>query len=325
MIRKAVLPVAGFGTRCLPASKAIPKEMITVVDRPVIQHVVEEAVAAGIREIVLVTSTAKSAIENHFDTHAELEASLLAKGKHDLLESIRDIVPGDVNIISIRQGKPLGLGHAVLCARPIIGDDTPFAVLLPDVLVRPRALNGALNQDGSNDLSAMLKAFDHSGHAQLMVEQVPDEDVSRYGIVAPDHQAGSKRTGPTDILSAEGDDTRPPLNPQHRSLPICGVVEKPAADQAPSRLAVIGRYALPGEIFSLLANTAPGAGNEIQLTDAIDALIQKARVDAYLMQGFTHDCGHPLGYMEATLAYGLEHPDYGAAFKALLERYQSGA
>ncbi|EWH03116.1 UTP--glucose-1-phosphate uridylyltransferase subunit GalU [Halomonas sp. BC04] len=228
MIRKAVLPVAGFGTRCLPASKAIPKEMITIVDRPVIQYVVNEAVAAGIRDIVLVTHASKSAIENHFDKHFELEASLEAKDKQDLLDELRAIVPEDVNIISVRQPEPLGLGHAVLCARPVIGDDEPFAVLLPDVLVDDDGLE-------HNDLAGMIEAFEASGRSQLMVEEVPWENVHKYGIVDP--RGGAPSAG--------------------ESCPLNGVVEKPSRDEAPSNLAVIGRYILPGSIFALLAKTPP--------------------------------------------------------------------
>ncbi len=209
MIRKAVLPVAGFGTRCLPASKAIPKEMITIVDRPVIQYVVQEAVEAGIRDIVLVTHGSKSAIENHFDKHFELEASLEAKGKQELLEELRSIVPEDVNIISVRQSEPLGLGHAVLCARPVIGDDEPFAVLLPDVLVDDDGLE-------RNDLAGMIEAFDATGRSQLMVEEVPHELVYKYGIVAP-----------------EGE---PPAAGEAGAL--AGLVEKPKVEEAPSDLAV---------------------------------------------------------------------------------------
>lgn len=292
MIRKAVLPVAGFGTRCLPASKAIPKEMITIVDRPVIQYVVEEAVAAGIRDIVLVTHASKGAIENHFDKHFEMEASLEAKGKHELLEQLRSIVPDDVNIISVRQPEPLGLGHAVLCARPAIGDDTPFAVLLPDVLVDDEGLE-------RNDLGGMLDAFERTAHAQLMVEEVPHEMTRQYGIV----DTGGEVPGPGE------------------SRPLAGVVEKPPVDEAPSDLAVIGRYVLPGSIFALLAETPPGAGNEIQLTDAIEALRAREGVDAYRMSGKTFDCGHQLGYLEATLAYGRRHARYGQGFRELLARY----
>lgn len=292
MIRKAVLPVAGLGTRCLPASKAIPKEMITIVDRPVIQYVVEEAVAAGIRDIVLVTHTSKSAIENHFDKHFELEATLEAKGKWDLLEELRRIVPDDVNIISVRQPEPLGLGHAVLRARPVIGDDESFAVLLPDVLVDDEGLE-------QSDLAGMLDAFEATGRSQLMVEEVPWDSVDRYGIVAPERD-----------VPAVG-----------QSAPLTGLVEKPMREAAPSNLAVIGRYALPGAIFALLADTPPGAGNEIQLTDAIETLRAAEGVDAWRMSGQTFDCGQPLGYLEATLAYGRRHPRLGAGFRELLARY----
>ncbi|SHK03979.1 UTP--glucose-1-phosphate uridylyltransferase GalU [Halomonas caseinilytica] len=293
MIRKAVLPVAGFGTRCLPASKAIPKEMITIVDRPVIQYVVQEAVDAGIRDIVLVTHGSKSAIENHFDKHFELEASLEAKGKWELLEELRAIVPPDVNIISVRQSEPLGLGHAVLCARPVIGDDDPFAVLLPDVLVDDSDLSGG------NDLAGMVDSFEERGRSQLMVEEVPHDMVHKYGIVAPEGEAPEAGA----------------------ACSLAGVVEKPSRDEAPSDLAVIGRYVLPGRIFPLLAETPPGAGDEIQLTDAIETLRREEGVDAWRMRGRTYDCGHQLGYLEAILAYGRRHASYGAGFRELLTRY----
>ncbi|QEA39957.1 UTP--glucose-1-phosphate uridylyltransferase GalU [Pistricoccus aurantiacus] len=292
MIHKAVLPVAGFGTRCLPASKAIPKEMITVVDKPVIQYVVEEAVAAGIKEIVLVTHSSKSAIENHFDRNVELEASLEAKGKDALLEQVRHIIPDDVSIIAVRQHEPLGLGHAVLCARPVIGDNEPFAVLLPDVLVTDWGLE-------RNDLAGMIEAYDNGASAQIMVESVPRERVSQYGIV----DLGGK-------------------NPEAgQSVGLAGMVEKPAADEAPSTLAVIGRYLLPGSIFALLAQTPPGAGGEIQLTDAVDRLGQQQGVSAYRMRGETYDCGHALGYLEATLAFARRHPTLGEDFSRLLADY----
>lgn len=292
MIRKAVLPVAGFGTRCLPASKAIPKEMITIVDRPVIQYVVNEAVKAGIRDIVLVTHASKSAIENHFDKHFELEATLEAKNKQELLDELQSIVPDDVNIISIRQPEPLGLGHAVLCARPVIGDEEAFAVLLPDVLVDDEGLP-------RNDLAGMIDAYESTGRSQLMVEEVPWENVHKYGIVNPDGKP-----------PAAGESCR-----------LAGVVEKPSREEAPSNLAVIGRYVLPGSIFALLAETPPGAGNEIQLTDAIETLRQRDGVDAWRMNGKTYDCGHQLGYLEATLVYARRHPRFGEGFRELLSRY----
>ncbi|MCK2044106.1 UTP--glucose-1-phosphate uridylyltransferase GalU [Chromohalobacter sp. TMW 2.2308] len=291
MIKKAVLPVAGLGTRCLPASKAIPKEMITVVDKPVIQYVVEEAVAAGIKEIVLVTHSSKSAIENHFDKNFELEAMLEAKGKDELLAEVRNIVPEDVSIIAVRQPVALGLGHAVLCAQSVIGDD-PFAVLLPDVLVDA----GELSQ---NDLAGMIEAYDKSGQAQIMVENVPQEMTHKYGIVALEGEA-----------PAPGD-----------SASLTGMVEKPKVEEAPSSLAVIGRYLLPAAIFPLLAETQPGAGNEIQLTDALETLRQQQGAEAYRMRGNTYDCGHQLGYLEATLALAKRHPQYGEGFRSLLSRY----
>jgi len=292
MIRKAVLPVAGFGTRCLPASKAIPKEMITIVDKPVIQYVVEEAVAAGIKEIVLVTHSAKAAIENHFDKHFELEHQLKEKGKLDLLEQLKNIIPDDVTIVSVRQEEALGLGHAILCARPVIGDNEPFVVMLPDVLV------DATGKE-PNDLARMIEAYDESGDAQIMVENVAPEVAYKYGIV--------------DI---QGDDPQPG---QHAK--IKGMVEKPKTGTEPSTLAVIGRYLLPGHIFPLLADTKPGAGGEIQLTDAIDELRKEGHVDAYRMAGETYDCGFALGYLEATLFYGKRHPTLGEDFTALLKKY----
>ncbi|WP_458525744.1 UTP--glucose-1-phosphate uridylyltransferase GalU [Onishia taeanensis] len=292
MIRKAVLPVAGLGTRCLPASKAIPKEMITIVDKPVIQYVVEEAVAAGIKEIVLVTHSSKGAIENHFDKHFELETTLEAKGKHELLEELRNIIPDDVKIISVRQPEPLGLGHAVLCARPVIGDDEPFAVLLPDVLVDGHGL-------AQNDLAGMMTAYELSSQAQIMVENVPKEMTHKYGIV--DLKGDTPDAG--------------------NSAPMASVVEKPAVEAAPSTLAVIGRYLLPGAIFPLLAETQPGAGGEIQLTDAIDTLIAREGVEAFRMQGATYDCGHQLGYLEAILAFAKRHPKFGPGFQDLMQRY----
>ena len=290
MIRKAVLPVAGLGTRFLPASKAIPKEMITVVDKPVVQYVVEEAVAAGITEIVLVNHSLKKAIEDHFDVHYELEAELERKNKTALLEVVRGIVPPGVRVISVRQGRPLGLGHAVLCAREVIGD-APFAVLLPDVLVDAEGLTGG------NDLSRMLQAYEQHQAGQVMVQQVPMSRVDQYGVVSLSGAA-----------PAAG-----------QSVPMTGVVEKPKPADAPSDLSVVGRYVLPARIFELLATTAPGAGNEIQLTDAIAALIREQKVEAYRMMGATYDCGSKIGYLEATLRYGLRHPELGAPFRQLID------
>ena len=286
MIKKAVLPVAGLGTRFLPASKAIPKEMVTVVDRPAIEYVVKEAVAAGIEQIILVTHSSKASIENYFDRNFELETSLEQKKKYDLLAEITQIVPSHVSIVSVRQPQPLGLGHAVLCAKDIVGQDD-FAVLLPDVLVKANK--------AENDLSKMIARFNQTHAAQIMVEAVPENMVDQYGIV--------------DVLTApvEGE-----------SALMRGIVEKPAIGTAPSNLSVVGRYVLPAKIMQLLAETPKGAGNEIQLTDAIASLQLLEQVEAYRMQGQTFDCGSKLGYLKAVLHYGVAHPQLGAEFKALI-------
>jgi len=283
MIKKAILPVAGLGTRFLPASKSIPKEMVTVVDRPAIEYVVREAVEAGIEQIILVTHSSKASIENYFDRNFELETTLEHKKKFDLLKEITDILPKHVSVVSVRQPQPLGLGHAVLCAKDIVGDEA-FAVLLPDVLVK--------NQTSDNDLSLMIQRFEQSQAAQIMVEAVPDNLVDQYGIVD------------VAVTPNEGE-----------SIKMQGIVEKPAVGTAPSNLSVVGRYILPAQIMALLENTPRGAGNEIQLTDAIAALQQSEAVEAYRMKGQTFDCGSKLGYLKAVLHYGIEHPKLGADFK----------
>ena len=287
MIKKAILPVAGLGTRFLPASKSIPKEMVTVVDRPAIEYVVKEAVAAGIEQIILVTHSSKASIENYFDRNFELETTLENKKKFDLLKEITDILPKHVSVVSVRQPKPLGLGHAVLCAKDIVGNEA-FAVLLPDVLVK--------NQAAENDLSLMIQRFDQSQAAQIMVEAVPDHLVDQYGIVD------------VAVTPNEGE-----------SITMQGIVEKPAVGTAPSNLSVVGRYILPAQIMGLLADTPRGAGNEIQLTDAIAALQRSETVEAYRMKGQTFDCGSKLGYLKAVLHYGIEHPKLGAEFKGLIQ------
>ena len=287
MIKKAILPVAGLGTRFLPASKSIPKEMVTVVDRPAIEYVVREAVEAGIEQIILVTHSSKASIENYFDRNFELETTLEQKKKFDLLKEITDILPKHVSVVSVRQPQPLGLGHAVLCAKDIVGDEA-FAVLLPDVLVK--------NQSCDNDLSLMIQRFEQSQAAQIMVEAVPDHLVDQYGIVD------------VAVTPNEGE-----------SITMQGIVEKPAAGTAPSNLSVVGRYILPAQIMGLLADTPRGAGNEIQLTDAIAALQRSETVEAYRMKGQTFDCGSKLGYLKAVLHYGIEHPKLGAEFKGLIQ------
>ena len=286
-IKKAIFPVAGLGTRFLPASKSIPKEMVTVVDRPAIEYVVKEAVAAGIEQIILVTHSSKASIENYFDRNFELETTLEQKQKFDLLKEIKDILPAHVSVVSVRQPQPLGLGHAVLCAKSIVGNDD-FAVLLPDVLVK--------DADLTNDLSLMIQRFNETHASQIMVEAVPDHLVDQYGIV--------------DVASVPN---------EGQSIVMQGIVEKPAVGSAPSNLSVVGRYVLPAKIMQLLEQTPKGAGNEIQLTDAIAMLQQTHTVEAYRMKGQTFDCGSKLGYLKAVLHYGVDHPTLGEAFKALIQ------
>ena len=287
MIKKAIFPVAGLGTRFLPASKSIPKEMVTVVDRPVIEYVVKEAVEAGIEQIILVTHSSKASIENYFDRNFELEQTLENKKKFDLLKEITEILPKHVSVVSVRQPQPLGLGHAVLCAKAVIGDDD-FVVLLPDVLVKENGIE--------NDLARMIRRFNTSKASQIMVEAVPDHLVDQYGIV--------------DVTQspAEGE-----------SIVMQGIIEKPAVGTAPSNLSVVGRYVLSAKIMQLLENTPKGAGNEIQLTDAIAALQKIENVEAYRMQGQTFDCGSKIGYLKAVLHYGIEHPKLGEEFKRLIQ------
>lgn len=290
MIKKAILPVAGLGTRFLPASKSIPKEMVTVVDRPAIEYVIKEAIAAGIEQIILVTHSSKASIENYFDRNFELETTLENKKKFDLLKAITEILPSHIQVISVRQPQPLGLGHAVLCAKAVVGDDD-FAVLLPDVLVK--------DADSKNDLFLMMQRFEQSQAAQIMVEAVPDHLVDQYGIVDVEQSP------------AEGE-----------SIVMQGIVEKPAIDTAPSNLSVVGRYVLPAKIMQLLEETPKGAGNEIQLTDAIAMLQQTEAVEAYRMKGQTFDCGSKIGYLKAVLHYGVEHATLGADFKQLIKELE---
>ncbi|KML67357.1 UTP--glucose-1-phosphate uridylyltransferase GalU [Pectobacterium peruviense] len=288
-VKKAVIPVAGLGTRMLPATKAIPKEMLPLVDKPLIQYVVNECIAAGITEIILVTHSSKNSIENHFDTSFELEAILEKRVKRQLLEEVQSICPKHVTIMQVRQGLAKGLGHAVLCAHPLVGDE-PVAVILPDVIIDE--YESDLKKD---NLSEMLQRFSTTGHSQIMVE--PVENVSSYGVV--------------DCKGVElkaGD-----------SAPMVGVVEKPKASEAPSNLAVVGRYVLSADIWSLLEKTPPGAGNEIQLTDAIAMLMEKETVEAYHLKGVSHDCGNKLGYMQAFVEYGLRHDGLGEDFAQWLQ------
>lgn len=280
----------------LPATKAIPKEMLPIVDRPLIQHVVNEAIAAGIKEIVLVTHASKNSVENHFDTSFELEAQLERRVKRQLLEEVQAICPKDVTVISVRQAQAKGLGHAILCAHPVVGDE-PFAVLLPDVIIDDASC--ALEQD---NLADMVRLFDETTTGQIMVEGVPNEMVNQYGIA--------------DVNGYE-------LTPGD-SQPLKQLVEKPSQDEAPSNLAVVGRYILPASIWPLLSKTPIGAGDEIQLTDAIAMLMQQQTVNAYYMKGKSHDCGNKQGYMQAIVEYGMRHPAIGAEFTAYLKNLVKG-
>jgi UTP--glucose-1-phosphate uridylyltransferase len=288
---KAVIPVAGLGTRMLPATKAIPKEMLPIVDRPLIQYVVDEAVAAGVKEIVLVTHSSKNSIENHFDTSFELEATLEKRVKRQLLEEVQSICPKDVTIIHVRQGEAKGLGHAINCAAPIIGD-APFVVMLPDVLIDDAASD--LRKD---NLAQMIARFKETGHSQIMVEQVAHEDVDKFGIAD---------IGDVKLKSGQSSD----LNT---------LVEKPAIDEAPSDLAVVGRYVLSKAIWPLLAKTPLGAGGEIQLTDAIAMLMEQETVQAYAMKGKSHDCGSKLGYLQANVEYALRRAEFAEPLKAYMK------
>jgi len=292
---KAIIPVAGLGTRMLPATKAIPKEMLTLVDKPLIQYVVNECVAAGIKEIVLVTHSSKNAIENHFDTSFELETMLEKRVKRQLLEEVRSIVPKDVTIMHVRQGNAKGLGHAVLCGRPLVGDES-FAVILPDVLLAEFSAN-----QKKENLAAMLKRFNQTKASQIMVSPVAPEAVSSYGIAD---------CGGVEI-------------PPGESAKINSIVEKPSVDDAPSNLAVVGRYVFSAAIWDLLEKTPVGVGDEIQLTDAIDMLIEKETVEAFHMTGISYDCGDKVGYMKAFVEYGLHHNKLGDEFKSYLKALTS--
>ena len=284
-IRKAVFPVAGLGTRFLPATKANPKEMLPVVDKPLIQYAAEEAVRAGIDTLVFVTGRNKRSIPDHFDKAYELETELIEADKLERLETVRNIIPPEIACIYIRQPEARGLGHAVLCAEPVVGNE-PFAIILADDLI----------DDGDNGgcLSQMVDQHARYDASIIGVQRVPAAHTDRYGVV--DAEAIADRINQVN-----------------------GIVEKPAPDQAPSDLGVVGRYILSGRIFEKLRETQPGAGGEVQLTDAIGALLQEEKVLAYEFEGVRYDCGDKLGYLQATVEYGLQHPELGAAFRQYLE------
>lgn len=291
MVKKVVIPVAGLGTRMLPATKAIPKEMLPLVDRPLIQFIVEECAAAGLTDVILVTHSSKNSIENHFDTSFELETTLETRVKRQLLAEVQAICPRGVTIMHVRQGVAKGLGHAVLCARPLIGDQ-PFAVVLPDVLVDATSCD--LRKD---NLTEMVRNFTDSGAAQVMVEKVPANKVDQYGIA--------------DLAGVD-------LQPGEQT-PIKSLVEKPMVGQAPSQLAVVGRYVFPAALWGMLERTPVGAGNEIQLTDAMDMLLAQQPMHAYYMKGRSNDCGNKLGYAQAFVEQALRHPEIGEGMRAFLK------
>ncbi|MEH6433945.1 UTP--glucose-1-phosphate uridylyltransferase GalU [Massilia sp. DD77] len=285
LIRKAVFPVAGLGSRFLPATKAQPKEMLPIVDKPLIQYAVEEAVAAGVTELIFITGRNKRAIEDHFDKAYELESELEQAGKHALLEVVRNVIPKNVNCIYIRQSEPLGLGHAVLCARPVVGNE-PFAVLLADDFMDTDAGHKPV-------LAQMADVYAYERSSILAVQDVPREHTRQYGIVS--------------------------ASPYRPGLElVAGIVEKPQPDAAPSTLAVVGRYVLSGSIFDHLEHLGTGAGGEIQLTDGIASLMKDERVLAYRYAGQRYDCGSKLGYLKATAAIGLKHPETAEGFRACL-------
>ncbi len=285
-IRKAVFPVAGMGTRFLPATKANPKEMLPIVDKPLIQYAAEEAISSGIEELIFVTSSSKRAIEDHFDKNYEMETELEKRGKKDLLKILRGIVPEGVSSVYVRQPEALGLGHAVLCARPVVGDE-PFAVILADDLI---------NGNGKTCLSQMVDVYNEHESSVLGVERIDPQYTDKYGIV--------KEAKLSDSLSK-----------------VDSIVEKPHPEVAPSNLAVVGRYILTPAIFELLTETGRGAGGEIQLTDAIAKLLKQEQVLAYEFSGKRYDCGSKLGYLQATVEYALEHEELAEPFRRYLQSF----
>ena len=285
-VKKAVFPVAGLGTRFLPATKANPKEMLPIVDKPLIQYAAEEAIAAGITELIFVTSSSKRAIEDHFDKNYELEAELRLKEKHELLELVRNVVPEGVSCVYVRQPEALGLGHAVQCAQPVVGHE-PFAVILADDLI---------DGYGTPCLKQMIDLYDYYKCSLLGVEEVAADETDKYGIVA---------SAPVE----EGISR------------LSSIVEKPKPDQAPSTLAVVGRYILSPAIFPILETIGRGAGGEIQLTDALAQLLKQEQILAYEFKGKRYDCGSKLGYLQATVEYALKHDELKEAFKEYLQNF----
>jgi UTP--glucose-1-phosphate uridylyltransferase len=289
IIRKAVFPVAGLGTRFLPATKASPKEMLPIVDKPLIQYAAEEAEAAGADQLIFITGRSKRSIEDHFDKAYELESELESAGKDKLLNIVRSVLPAGLTCVYVRQAEPRGLGHAVLCSKSVVGNE-PFFVLLADDLIR---------NDGKGAVAQMADVYERFGCSVLAVQEVPREETRQYGIVQVE-------PGPQGELR------------------VTSMVEKPDPADAPSNLAVVGRYLLTPRIFEKLEQTDPGAGGEIQLTDAIAALLKDEPVIAYPFEGKRYDCGSKLGYLEATVELALDHPELGEAFSAYLDGLRNG-
>jgi UTP--glucose-1-phosphate uridylyltransferase len=290
-IKRAVIPVAGIGTRMLPATKAIPKELLPVYDRPIIEHVVREAIAGGVTEIIFVTRSGKEAIENHFDAHYELEHRLEKKGKETILGTVKNVVPASIKISSVRQSDALGLGHAVLCAKHLLNNES-FAVLLPDVLVLDHE-----SRDSNYSFTQLVKAWNETGVGQVMVERVNPGVVESYGI------------------ANLGDVALEPF----KSVALKGLVEKPSPHQAPSNLAVLGRYVLPSKTLDLLENTGAGVGGEIQLTDALAKLLDTDGLNALETDAEIHDCGNKQGFLSANLAVGMRDTETNLAIKKLFK------
>ena len=290
-LNKAIIPVAGLGTRMLPATKAIPKELLPIYDRPIIEHIVNEAISAGITEIIFITRSGKEAIENHFDKNYELEHRLEKKGNQKILKSIKNIVPKGITISSVRQNDALGLGHAILCAKHLVNNE-PFAVFLPDVIIVDNKSNG-----DNYSFSRMCKAWDEKGIGQIMVERVSNESVENYGVV----------------------DINKHIPEPFSSSTIKALVEKPSPENSPSNLAILGRYILPPEIMELLENTSEGVGGEIQLTDALDKFLETDKLDAFFTSGMTYDCGNKKGFIGANVALGMRDLEIATYLKDLFK------
>ena len=288
IIKKAVFPVAGLGTRFLPATKASPKEMLPIVDKPLIQYAVEEAVEAGIEELIFVTGRNKRSIPDHFDKAYELEAELEAKGKDKLLQLTKNIIPPHVSCIYLRQSEALGLGHAVLCAKPVVGNE-PFTVILADDLI---------DNESKGCVKQMVESYADHASSILAVQQVEKDETDKYGIVSLENKSDNKGF-------------------------ISGIVEKPSPAEAPSTLAVVGRYILNPRIFHFLEKTQKGAGGEIQLTDAIADLLSEEKVFAYPFDGIRYDCGSKLGYLQANVELGMKHPEIGVEFTEYLNNLKT--